>query len=185
MVKVANDLLDVAENVPTPSPEEASAGTAGPQEVVDALEVVIDELEQVSEAIPAEPTNGEEEVVPTGEPQVEQPTDAPEPVPEEEDVPKLAKQVKALQAQLEEKDRESIATKYAELFEEPKIQQAKYDEVIASKETNSIWSAKINSIEQYKQNEGASSKYAKAETMTSWIKPRTRVAKLDNGLMNL
>ena len=187
MVKVAQDLLDVAENIPAPTPEQSEAGTAGPQEVVDAIEVVIDELEQISEAVPAEPAGGEEVVDPNQvKPEVEQPTEPiPKQIPEED--PKHAKQVKELTARLEAKDREELASKYAELFDEPKIQKAKYDEVISSKEENSIWTAKIDSIEQYKQNEGASTtKYAKAENMTSWIKPRSKFAKLvDNGLMNL
>ncbi len=189
LVKVANDMLDVAA-APAPEPgAEASAGTAGPQEVVDALEVVIDELEQVSEAIPAEPSNAGPEVVepavedPTGEPQVEEPV--ADPAVEEEE-PKLAKQVKDLTAQLDAINRKDVATLYAELFNEPKVQQAKFDEVIASKESTKLWTAKINSIEQYKQNEGASTtKIAKAaENMTSWIS-RSKFAKQDNGLMNL
>ncbi|GAG49806.1 unnamed protein product, partial [marine sediment metagenome] len=51
LTKVANDLVDVAA---APAPEQSGAGSAGPQEVVDALEVVIDEIASISEAIPAE-----------------------------------------------------------------------------------------------------------------------------------
>ena len=53
--KIANDLLDVAE-------AEGNGEVAGPQEVVDAIEVIVDQLEEVQQAIPAEPT-GEEAVV--------------------------------------------------------------------------------------------------------------------------
>jgi len=45
--KIANDLLDVAE-------AEGTGEVAGPQEVVDAIEVIVDQLEEVQAAIPAE-----------------------------------------------------------------------------------------------------------------------------------
>lgn len=177
LVRVANDQLDIAAAQPAP---EEGAGTAGPQEVVDALEVVIDELEAVSEAIPAEPTNAE----PEAEAEVEEPVEEPvEEVPEEE--PKLAKRVRQLEAQLAEQEREKVATQFAELFEGQKIQQAKYDEVLNSKDSLSIWTAKIESIEQYKQNEGATSPYKPAKTTTSWVQPRSKFAKQDNGMLNL
>lgn len=180
LTKVANDLVDVAAAAPAPSD---GAGTAGPQEVVDALEVVIDEIAAISQAIPAEPSGGslEEESydAPVEDPSVEAPV--------EEEEPRLAKQVRELTARLAAKDREEIATKYAELFVEPKVQQAKYDEVLTSKDSNSIWSAKIDSIEQYKQHEGASSQQtAKASNMTSWIQPKSKFAKLAaNEMMSL
>ena len=179
LTKVANDLVDVAANAPAP---EEGAGSAGPQEVVDALEVVIDELEQVSQAIPAEPTNGApEEVAPVEEAPVEEPVDVPV-----EEEPKLAKQVRELQAQLDTQSREKLATQFAELFNEPKIQQAKYEEVISSKDSIATWTAKIDSIEQYKQHEGASSSYKPAKQFTSWIEPKSKFAKLEsNEMMSL
>lgn len=191
LTKVANDLVDVAAATPAPEGQPTDAGTAGPQEVVDALEVVIDELEQVSEAIPAEPTNGGEEVpVEAGAeapvavaPVEESPVDSPaEEAPlddDDDDEPKLAKQVKLLTAQLDKINREKIATQYAELFEESKVQQAKFDEVITSKESLNSWTAKISSIEQYKQHEGATSQRpAKQVNFTSWVQPKSRFAKL-------
>jgi hypothetical protein len=176
LVKVAEDMLDAATAPAQPSAD--GAGTAGPQEVVDALEVVIDELEQVSEAIPAEPTNAAPEEGAPVEAPVE---DAPaEPVPEEEE-PKLAKQVRELQAQLDSEKKEKLATQFASLFEDS-IQQAKYDEIMAGKDSINTLQAKIDTIEQYKQNEGASDSYKPAKTMTSWVK-RAKMA--DSGLMNL
>jgi hypothetical protein len=183
LVKVANDLVDVA----AAAPEESGAGSAGPQEVVDALEVVIDELSQVQEAIPAEPSNGSpEEGVPVEEAPVdESPVEAPVAEESEEEEPKLAKQVKSLTAQLDKINREKVATQFAELFDEPKVQQAKYDEVLNSKDSLATWTAKIDSIEQYKQHEGASSpKMAKADNMTSWIN-KSKFAKQSDEMMSL
>ena len=182
LTKVANDLVDVAA---APAPEEG-AGSAGPQEVVDALEVVIDEIASISDAIPAEPTGATPEEAPVEEAPVETPVEAP--VAEESgEEPKLAKQLKVALQEIDKINREKIATQFAELFDEPKIQQAKYDEVIASKDNLSVWTAKIDSIEQYKTtHEGASSSYKPAKQFTSWISPKSRFAKQEsNEMMSL
>ena len=179
LTKVAEDMLDVAAApAPAPSQEEAEAGTAGPQEVVDAIEVIVDELEQVQEAIPAEPTNEEVEV------EAEQ-VDVAEPVVEEEPkIAKLQKDLKIAQGELTKIALERMAETYAEQFDEPRVQQAKYDEVISSKEGVSYWTAQIKAIEQYKETTGAAS-YKPAQTTTSWIKPRSKVAKLGSEMLRL
>ena len=180
LVKIANDMVDVAA---APAPQDG-AGSAGPQEVVDALEVVIEELEAVSEAIPAEPTNG----APEEEAPVEAPVEEPVEEPEEPEEPRLAKaneRIASLERELDSINREKVATRYAELFDDSKVQQAKYDEVLSSKDSLSTWTAKIESIEQYKQNEGASS-YKPAKTTSSWIQSRSKVAKLaESEMMSL
>lgn len=177
LTKVANDLVDAAAAAPAP---EDGAGSAGPQEVVDALDVIVDQLEEVQEAIPAEPTNEEPEEAPAEEAPVE---DAPVEEPEEEE--KLAK-IKTLEAQLDKIQLEKVAQDYAELFDEPKVQQAKYDEVLNSGKKSSYWTAQIETIEQYKQHEGASSNYKPAQTKSSWITPRSKMAKqADSGMMSL
>jgi len=178
LTKVANDLVDVAA---APAPEQGSdAGSAGPQEVVDALEVVIDEIASISEAIPAEPQGATPEEAPE-----EAPVEAPV-AEESEEEPKLAKKVRALEAQLEIQSREKLATQFAELHEGA-IQQAKYDEVLNSKDSLAVWTAKIDSIEAFKTTtEGASSSYRPAKNMTSWIKPNSKFAKqASNEMMSL
>ena len=171
LTKIANEQLDVAAE---PAQE---AGSAGPQEVVDALEVIVQELEEVQEAIPAE--SSIEEEVP------EQVVEAPVEVPEEpEVVGKLKSQVAALTSQLDSINKEKIASDYAELFDEPKVQQAKYDEVISSKKDSAYWSAQIEAIGQFKQDAGVSS-YKPAQSTNSWIQPRTRVAKAASEMMRL
>ena len=177
LTKVAEDMLDVAA-APAPSQEEAEAGTAGPQEVVDAIEVIVDELEQVQEAIPAEPTNEEVEV------EAEQ-VDIAEPAVEEEPkIAKLQRDLKVAQGELTKIALERMAETYAEQFDEPRVQQAKYDEVISSKEGVSYWTAQIKAIEQYKETTGATS-YKPAQTTTSWLKPRSKVAKLGSEMLRL
>jgi hypothetical protein len=109
------------------------------------------------------------------------------PVAEEsEEEPKLAKKVRALEAQLEIQSREKLATQFAELHEGA-IQQAKYDEVLNSKDSLAVWTAKIDSIEAFKTTtEGASSSYRPAKNMTSWIKPNSKFAKqASNEMMSL
>ena len=170
LTKIANEQLDVAAE-----PAE-DAGSAGPQEVVDALEVIVQELEEVQEAIPAE--SSIEEEVPE---QVEAPVEVPE---EPEVVGKLKSQVAALTSQLDSINKEKIASDYAELFDEPKVQQAKYDEVISSKKDSAYWSAQIDAIGQFKQDAGVSS-YKPAQATNSWVQPRTKVAKQGSGMMRL
>lgn len=177
MVKIANDMIDVAA---APAPQDG-AGSAGPQEVVDALEVVIEELEAVSEAIPAEPTNE----APEEEAPVEAPVEEPVEEPEEPKLAKANERIASLEKELDSINREKVATRYAELFDDSKVQQAKYDEVLSSNDSLSTWTAKIESIEQYKQNEGASS-YRPAKTTSSWIQSRSKVAKLaESEMMSL
>ena len=171
LTKIANEQLDVAAE---PAQE---AGSAGPQEVVDALEVIVQELEEVQEAIPAESSMQEE--VP------EEVVEAPVEVPEEpEVVGKLKSQVAALTLQLDSINKEKIASDYAELFDEPKVQQAKYDEVLSSSKDSAYWSAQIDAIGQFKQDAGVSS-YRPAQSTNSWVQPRTKVAKQGSGMMRL
>jgi uncharacterized coiled-coil DUF342 family protein len=170
LTKIANEQLDVAA-----APAE-DAGSAGPQEVVDALEIIVQELEEVQEAIPAEPSMEEE--VPE---EVEAPVEVPE---EPEVVGKLKSQVAALTSQLDSINKEKIASEYAELFDEPKVQQAKYDEVLSSSKDSAYWSAQIEAIGQFKRDAGVSS-YKPAQTTNSWVQPRTKVAKQGSGMMRL
>jgi len=170
LTKIANEQLDVAG-----APAE-DAGSAGPQEVVDALEVIVEQLEEVQEAIPAESSQEEEVPVP-----VEEPVEVPE---EPEVVGKLKSQVAALTSQLDNINKEKIASDYAELFDEPKVQQAKYDEVISSKKDSVYWSAQIEAISQFKNDAGVSS-YKPAQATNSWIQPRTKVAKQGSEMRRL
>ncbi|MCH8331844.1 MAG: hypothetical protein IH946_10790 [Bacteroidetes bacterium] len=60
LAKVAQDELAIAntdENV------ESAEGTAGPQEVIEAIDVIVDQLEEVQEAIPGEVPEDVEGVV--------------------------------------------------------------------------------------------------------------------------
>ena len=92
--KIANELLDVAE------PQDNGA-VAGPQEVVDAISNIVAELEEVQDAIPAEPSTEEEVEVEAPEVEVEAEAEAPV-VEEEEEKPIVAK-LKAQVAALNKK----------------------------------------------------------------------------------
>ena len=170
LTKIANEQLDVAG-----APAE-DAGSAGPQEVVDALEVIVQQLEEVQEAIPAESSQEEEIPVP-----VEEPVEVPE---EPEVVGKLKSQVAALTSQLDNINKEKIASDYAELFDEPKVQQAKYDEVLTSSNDSAYWSAQIEAISQFKNDAGVTS-YKPAKTTSNWVQPRTKVAKQGSEMWRL
>ena len=184
--KIANDLLDVAE-------AEGNGEVAGPQEVVDAIEVIVDQLEEVQAAIPAE-ASADEAVVeaPVEGPveEVEAPVEEVEaPVVEEEEeeeyVAKLKSQVAALTKKVGAQERERMAQAYSELFDDIKVAQVKFDEVIRSSEPNRSWQGKIAAIENYRNETKSNPSYATAPT-TSGFLSRSKVAKLrGNGLEHL
>ena len=184
--KIANDLLDVAE-------AEGNGEVAGPQEVVDAIEVIVDQLEEVQAAIPAEASGDElgveapvEELGGEVEAPVEE-VEAPleEEEEEEEYVAKLKSQVAALTHKVGAQERERIAQSYSELFDDIKVAQVKFDEVIRSSEPNGSWQGKIAAIENYRNETKSNPSYAVAPT-TSGFLSRSKVAKLrGNGLEHL
>ena len=187
--KIANDLLDVAE-------AEGNGEVAGPQEVVDAIEVIVDQLEEVQAAIPAE-ASADEAVVeaPVEGPVVDEEVEAPveeveAPVVEEEEeeeeyVAKLKSQVAALTKKVGAQERERMAQAYSELFDDIKVAQVKFDEVIRSSEPNRSWQGKIAAIENYRNETKSNPSYATAPT-TSGFLSRSKVAKLrGNGLEHL
>ena len=184
--KIANDLLDVAE-------AEGNGEVAGPQEVVDAIEVIVDQLEEVQAAIPAEASGDELGVeAPVGElgGEVEAPVEEVEaPLEEEEEeeeyVAKLKSQVAALTHKVGAQERERIAQSYSELFDDIKVAQVKFDEVIRSSEPNGSWQGKIAAIENYRNETKSNPSYAVAPT-TSGFLSRSKVAKLrGDGLEHL
>ena len=186
--KIANDLLDVAE-------AEGNGEVAGPQEVVDAIEVIVDQLEEVQAAIPAEASGDElgveAPVEELGEEEVEAPVEEVEaPVVEEEEeeeeyVAKLKSQVAVLTRKVGAQERERLAQAYSELFDDIKVAQVKFDEVIRSSEPNRSWQGKIAAIENYRNETKSNPSYATAPT-TSGFLSRSKVAKLrGNGLEHL
>ena len=183
--KIANDLLDVAE-------AEGTGEVAGPQEVVDAIEVIVDQLEEVQAAIPAEASGDELGVEAPVEElggEVEAPVEEVEaPVEEEEEeeyVAKLKSQVAVLTRKVGAQERERIAQSYSELFDDIKVAQVKFDEVIRSSEPNGSWQGKIAAIENYRNEVKSNPSYAVAPT-TSGFLSRSKVAKLrGNGLEHL
>jgi len=178
--KIANELLDVAE-------AEGTGEVAGPQEVVDAIEVIVDQLEEVQAAIPAE-ASGEELGVeaPVEEAPVEEVAAPVEEEEEEEEyVAKLKSQVAVLTKKVGAQERERIAQSYSELFDNVQVAQQKFDEVIRSSEPNGSWQGKIAAIENYRNETNANPSYAVAPT-TSGFLSRSKVAKLrGNGLEHL
>ena len=180
--KIANDLLDVAE-------AEGNGEVAGPQEVVDAIEVIVDQLEEVQAAIPAEASGDELGVEAPVEElggEVEAPVEEVEaPVVEEEEeeeeyVAKLKSQVAVLTRKVGAQERERIAQSYSELFDDIKVAQVKFDEVIRSSEPNGSWQGKIAAIENYRNEVKSNPSYAIAPT-TSGFLSRSKVAKLNSG----
>jgi len=181
--KIANELLDAAE-------AGGNGEVAGPQEVVDAIEVIVDQLEEVQAAIPAEPAGAEPVVEgPQIEGEVEAPVEEVEaPIEEEEEeeyVAKLKSQVAALTQKVTAQDRERMAQAYSELFDNVQVAQQKFDEVINSKDTISSWQGKIAAIENYRNETKVGTAYSIAPT-TSGFLSRSKVAKLNSsGLEHL
>ena len=104
---------------------------------------------------------------------------------EEEYVAKLKSQVAVLTKKVGAQERERIAQSYSELFDDIKVAQVKFDEVIRSSEPNGSWQGKIAAIENYRNEVKSNPSYAVAPT-TSGFLSRSKVAKLrGNGLEHL
>ena len=181
--KIANELLDAAE-------AGGEGAVAGPQEVVNAIEVIVDQLEEVQAAIPAEPAGAEPVVEgPQIEGEVEAPVEEVEaPMEEEEEeeyVAKLKSQVAILARKVDVQDRERMAQAYSELFDNVQVAQQKFEEVVNSKDTISSWQGKIAAIENYRNETKVGTAYSIAPT-TSGFLSRSKVAKLNSsGLEHL
>ena len=147
--KIANDLLDVAE-------AEGTGEVAGPQEVVDAIEGIVDHLEEVQAAIPAEASGDELGVE----------------APVEELGEEVAAPVEEVEAPVEEEEEEEYVAKLK-------------SQVAVSSEPNGSWQGKIAAIENYRNEVKSNPSYAVAPT-TSGFLSRSKVAKLrGNGLEHL
>lgn len=171
--KIANELLEVAE-------AEGNGAVAGPQEVVDAIEEIVGQLEEVQSAIPAEPAADEAELDVEAAPIEAEPEAVEAPVVEEEEeelVAKLRSQVAALNRKVDAQEREKVAQTYSDLYDDVKVAQAKFDEVIASKDTVSSWQSKIAAIQSYRTETKGDSQYV-SPTTTSGFLSRSKVAKL-------
>ena len=169
--KIANELLEVAE-------AEGNGAVAGPQEVVDAIEEIVGQLEEVQAAIPAEPASEEAGL------EVEAPVEAESieaPVVEEEEeeelVAKLKSQVAALNRKVDAQDREKVAQTYSDLYDDVKVAQAKFDEVISSRDSVQSWQSKIAAIQNYRTETKGDSQYV-SPASTSGFLSRSKVAKL-------
>jgi len=196
LVKIAQDELDIANG--------SADGTVGPQEVVDSLVEVIDDLQDTVEAIPAEPS--EPSVEEPQEPLAEGiPAEAPA-APEEEttdpDSPLLAKtrtanddddddddkkkdakirtqnlRIASLEQHIAKEELSKIAKDYAQtVHNDTNQQQAKYDEVMASGKSVSYWTARLEAIDEYTEANNVNTQFAKpAKNISAY-----RVAKLEN-----
>ena len=171
--KIANELLEVAE-------AEGNGAVAGPQEVVDAIEEIVGQLEEVQQAIPAEPA-GEEVGLEVEAPVGAEPEAVEAPVVEEEEeeelVAKLKSQVAALNRKVDAQDREKVAQTYSDLYDDVKVAQAKFDEVISSRDSIQSWQSKIAAIQNYRTETKGDSQYV-SPTSTSGFLSRSKVAKL-------
>jgi len=179
--KIANELLEVAE-------AEGNGAVAGPQEVVDAIEEIVGQLEEVQQAIPAEPAGQEGLEVEAGVPLEAEPEAIEAPVVEEEEeeelVAKLRSQVAVLNRKVDAQEREKIAQSYSDLYDDVKVAQAKFDEVLASKDSVPSWKARIAAIQNYRTETKGDSQYV-SPTSTSGFLSRSKVAKLSSEFTHL
>lgn len=153
---------------------------------MNAIEVIVDQLEEVQAAIPAEPAGAEPVVEgPQIEGEVEAPVEEVEaPMEEEEEeeeyVAKLKSQVAILARKVDVQDRERMAQAYSELFSNVQVAQQKFEEVVNSKEPISSWQGKIAAIENYRNESKEGTPYSVAPT-TSGFLSRSKTAKLQTG----
>lgn len=166
LVKVAGSML-----------KSAQEGSATPQDVIEVLDSVVDQLAEIRAEIPggaSAPEEGGEEATPEAAP-VAAPEEAEEEVPEKKKpmdraASLQAKEIASLKARLDEaeayklgKEREDVAETYADIFPES-VQQAKFDEVINSTEPIAVWETKIAALQEFTSNS-----VKPAKTQSSWI----------------
>lgn len=99
-------------------------------------------------------------------------------------VAKLKAQVAALNRKVDAQEREKLAQTYSELFDDIKVAQAKFDEVVSSQDPIGSWQSKIAAIQAYKDNTGGNSQYV-SPTNTSGFLSRSKVAKLQSEFSHL
>ena len=184
LVKIAQDQLDTANG--------QAQGSAGPQEVVDALVQVIDELQSVADAIPAQPTNNEQ--APPGD---ASPSAGEEPPAEEDEkrrpmgakvdekdlkINELTAKVEVLNSHIAKEQLAKVAEEYARvLSNDTRKQQAKFDEIVKSDKPADYWSARLEAINEFTETNNVSTQFAKPAKTESFY----RVAKQSNNLREL
>jgi hypothetical protein len=176
-VKIAQDQLDNAQG--------AAEGSAGPQEVVDALVQVIDELTAVTNAIPAEPSNQETEApgapaAPTEEP--EKPQIGAKVDVKDAKINELTAKVELLNAHLAKEQLAKVAEEYAKaIHNDTRSQQAKFDEIMKSDKDANYWETRLAAIEEFSEANNVNTQFQKPAKNTSFY----RVAKQGNNLQEL
>lgn len=165
LVKVAGSMLKVAQE-----------GSATPQDVIEVLDSVVDQLAEIRQEIPggsAAPEDGEEHEAPVEDENEEQvpPRKVAKTDPK---VAELTTELSTLKARLDEaeayklaKEREDVAERFAEIFPES-VQQAKYDEVINSTEPLANFEIKIAALQEFNHNS-----VKPAKSTNTWIPSRT------------
>ena len=169
LVKIAQDQLDNASG--------QAQGTAGPQEVVDALTQVIDELQTVANAIPAEPSQNEEqpgaEVAPVAAEPEEKPLGAKV---DEKDVKikELTAKVELLNSHIAKEQLAKVAEEYAKtISNDTRNQQAKYDEIMKGDKSSDYWTARLEAINEFTEANNVNTQFSKPAKTESFY----RVAK--------
>lgn len=197
LVKIAQDELAIANG------DASTVGVdsqAGPQEVVDELTEVIDDLQAVVEAVPAEPSEEAAEEIAAEPAEALEPDESDSVLParirraaddkddDDEDKEKDAKiagltaKVNALNAHVAKEKLAKIAEEYAsEVFQDTRQQQAKYDEIISAKKTPEYWTARLEAITEFKESNNVTSqqKPAKNQSFYKYAKKITTPGELN------
>jgi phage I-like protein len=157
LVKIAGQMIDNAD-----APQ-----TGTPEQVLSGLEAVIAQLEQISATIPAD-----------SQKQDVQPPVADQTTPEQPDskVAELQNQVNTLTQKLVAQEREKLAEEFSNLYSVTQKSNAKFNEIMDSKESIDILQAKLNAIKDFAEtNNVPSSRHASSSF--SYV----RTAKLTSG----
>jgi len=169
LVKIAQDQLDNASG--------QAQGTAGPQEVVDALTQVIDELQTVANAIPAEPSQNEEQPGAEAAPVATEPEEKPLGAKvDEKDVKikELTAKVELLNSHIAKEQLAKVAEEYAKtISNDTRNQQAKYDEIMKGDKSSDYWTARLEAINEFTEANNVNTQFSKPAKTESFY----RVAK--------
>lgn len=182
LVKCAGDMLQSAQNE-----------SATPQDVINVLDSVVDQLTEIKAAIPggqseqsqaAPPGQKPEPVGKSAKTETDTAEEGREKVEEQNKAQEELKSMKLKVAELtkyqEGKEREEVATEWSELFE-PRLRAGKFDEVMKSPDPLETWITKIDAISEYAKSTNS---VRPARNENVWI-PFKGAKQISSGLKRL
>ena len=160
LTKIAQDELAITNKMQ----EQATAPSeAGPQEVVNAIAEIADDIESVMAIIPAEPQSGQPD---DGDATDNLDNESEDNTPIDPEKEQLAAQIAILTEKVDKQEKAKIAQEIAELYGGS---EAKYAEIVNSDKSSRYWAGQLDVIKSFSDEMGLD-KSKVAQTSSSYVK---------------